>query len=191
MTSLIHIFNIALNHLGSNTTIGNLSENSMEAETCCLFYDNARDCILQTHPWNFAMKKFPLTLLEQSSYGWNYKYLMPSDCLIALTVTPKDRLLPLTEFEVTGDNILSNQPNALLSYTGRVTDVSLFRPAFISALTWRLAADICPSITGCHTTLKLATANYIDALLNAQIIDSREGENNKIHNVDWISIRQS
>lgn len=97
------IANLALQAIGTRTTIASLAEQSNEAIQCNLIYSNLRDEVLRMAPWNCATNYISLDLISavagtpentnaalplwQRSLPpppWTYEYLYPDDCLRAL-----------------------------------------------------------------------------------------------------------
>lgn len=158
-SSPVDICNMALSHVAAYP-IASLTSNTKEARECKRLYEPARDAALEFHDWGFARKRGVLALLSETFSGWDYAYAWPVDCLTPRYIydASNDSLLdsddetPLPpggiEFEdgVNGDLtkriILTNEANAELIYTARVTDGNLFSSLFVDALSWRLAADL-------------------------------------------------
>ena len=157
MSSVVQICNLALSHLGSGKAIANIeTEKSEEAYACRSFYETARDATLRDFTWPFATKIASLALVEESpSDEWDYSYAYPSDCLkirrILSGVRNDDRASRVPYRIIAGDNqqlIYSDQEDAELEYTVRVTDTNRFSADFIMALSLRLASYIAPRVTG-------------------------------------------
>ena len=86
MASKVDIANSALIKLGASR-IASFSENTPEARLMTDRYDNIRDSLLRSHPWNFAVKRSSLTRITTvPEYGYAYKYLIPSDSLRILNI---------------------------------------------------------------------------------------------------------
>jgi hypothetical protein len=145
-------------------------EGSAQAEHCARFYPIARDALQEMHSWNFCTQRANMALLDGVSYTqWKYVYAEPSGVVSILAVLPPDAAndysapiySPYTqadggyhaaqgmytplEFSVETDAtgrtlILTNQEDAVLRYTGIVTDTTKFTPLFVMALSWQLAS---------------------------------------------------
>ena len=84
MTTAVAVANLALSHLGDDATIVNLDppEGSAQAEQAALFYPIARDALLEMYPWNFALRRTTLALLDEDpNTQWRYAYALPSNVL--------------------------------------------------------------------------------------------------------------
>ena len=94
MASQVEIANMALDVIGTRSTISSLSENSNEANAISRHWANALDCCLRAAFWNFARKQVPLTLLLDATAGqsvpipWTYEYAYPSDCVAMRQMVP-------------------------------------------------------------------------------------------------------
>lgn len=90
----VDVCNMALDAIGTRSTIASLTEASPEAAAVSRHYDNARRAVLRACHWNFARKQAPLSLLLDSTQGqtvpvpWAYEYAYPQDCLLARYVMP-------------------------------------------------------------------------------------------------------
>jgi hypothetical protein len=170
MASEVDIVNIALSHLGDTANVSSIDppEGSAQAQHCARFYPIARDALLEMHTWSFATKRIVLPLLSDSLKQWKYVYQAPSDALNLIAVLAPDAMddysqdlpVPYTQvgivntgqglytpqpFEVEtlqdGTSVIySNQEDATLRYTVKLTDTTQFSPLFTSALTHLLAS---------------------------------------------------
>lgn len=163
MASDIQICNIALSNIGV-APIQSFQENSKAARECNLRYGVSRDSVLRDHDWNFARKTETLALLPDTYLGYSYAYQYPVDCVAARKIyDDKTELLSTAvyvdangeaaardeiKFELLGQKILTEKAEAVLIYTYRVENSSLFDGLFIDALCYRLAADLAPSLRG-------------------------------------------
>lgn len=174
MADQIQIYNIALARVGHTKRVLTLSDATMERETCALFYELCRDSVLRDFPWRFAKRTVALTQLEGTPpEKWLYIYEKPTGCLKARYIEYPGNRNPRAEdkikFEVASissddltytlpdvapnpavsvDVIFTDQDEAVLTYTEQVTDTTRFDPLFVSALAWRLAAELGLPLTG-------------------------------------------
>lgn len=166
MASVVQICNMALSHIGSEARVTSISppDGSVEAGLCAVFYDQARTEMLEPGAWNFALKRETLAALTNDSNVWAYAYAKPSDCMRPLrvlrptpgvTVFTQDSVAlqaddrDSADFDVEGDVIYSNEPDAVLVYVRDVVDTSKFPPSFTGALSFILASYLAgPIIKG-------------------------------------------
>ena len=148
---------MAISHLGIGKEIANLdTEQSQEASACRRFYDEAVEIVLSDFDWPFATKQATLNLIASNPTAeWDYSYRYPTDCLRIrriLSGIRQDTASSRVPFKITQDSlgklIYSDQQNAEVEYTVRITDPSYFTSEFIFALSFRLAYYIAPRLTG-------------------------------------------
>lgn len=158
MASVPQICNMALSHIGGRAQVSSISppDGSVEAGLCATFYDTARAEMIEPGSWRFTLARATLALLGTNpSSVWAYAYAMPSNCLApkrilragsTLTVFNQDAReynpndADSADFEVEGDVLYSNEPDAVLVYVRDVTDTTKFTPTFTSALSYLLAS---------------------------------------------------
>lgn len=167
MASVVQICNMALSHIGSEARVSSISppDGSVEAGHCATFYDLARTELLEPGNWAFGLKRAALAQVTNPSTIWAYAYAKPADCQralrilrpsIAITVFTQDLVVePHTDdrdsapFDIEGQVILSNEPDAVLVYSQDVTDSTKFPASFTSALSYLLASYVAgPLIKG-------------------------------------------
>lgn len=174
ITSDVQICNLALAAIGTRSTIADLNEGSTEANACRVQYSVALDAVLQAAHWNFARKQIALTLLGDASLGdavpapWAYAYAVPSDMCQARYILPSIATgvgtpfmpglqSPAIRFLISSDVdsrdlprtvVLTNQPQATLVYTARITNVALFDGQFADAFANYLGARLAIPLTG-------------------------------------------
>lgn len=172
MASVVQICNMALSHIGADARVASISppDGSVEAGHCADFYDLARTELLEPGTWAFALKRVLLAEVENPSSSWVYAYAKPADCQrvlrilrpdIAVNVFNQDALALRTDdrasapFDVEGEVILTNAPDAVLLYVRDVTDSTKFPASFTSALSYLLASYLAGPIVKGNEGLKL------------------------------------
>jgi hypothetical protein len=197
MASEVDICNLALSHVGANSTISSLSEQSEEAFHCNLLYAELRDSTLRSHPWGFATKWLALSDLGSPPGNWTYQYSYPSDCLWARKVLQTNVALGAIPFEIgiaTAGNspvILTDQETATLVYTMQVTNTLAFDALFVQALGWRLAAELTMPLTRDFEKMQAALKMFQMMIGEARTIDANESTESVPRSIeaDWISGR--
>lgn len=149
----VQICNMALGHLAHTKFIAALNERSLAANLCDLYFEPARDFVLEDFPWPFATAYGTLALVgEDPNDDWDFSYRYPSGCLFARRlVTSLGRRDPNPPpFRIASDAqgrlIYTNQETAVLEYTKLVTDTNLWPAVFGMALSWYLAGLIAPGL---------------------------------------------
>ena len=137
------ICNIALSRVTA-PRMQAITDATREARECNLIYDFNRDLVLSEYDWTFARESVALALDDDASAtGWDLAYSLPADCLAPrrLYNALGDDAEPIP-FEIRGRVLFTNEIDAELIYTKRVTDATKYDAAFSDALAWRLAADL-------------------------------------------------
>lgn len=157
MASSVEICNLALSHLGVGKEIANLeTENSEEASACRRFYEPTIRKTLQDFPWPFATRFVDLALVEEDPTDeWDYSYRYPSDCLKIRRImsgarqdSMASRIAYRIASDATGRIILTDEPEASIEYTVEPPDTSMFDDLFVEAVSYYLAFQIAPRVTG-------------------------------------------
>jgi hypothetical protein len=173
ITSPADIVNVALAKIGYKLRINNLYEGSLAAQKTLDIYGQTRDQVLRLGEWPFAQRDLRGTLIKSAPPGgyfggnvwdnllhpplpWLFEYVYPSDCIKVRAVKPADVLLPNFSpqyhmFTVANDAnqrvILSNVAQAVVTYTGQITNPTDMPPDFVEALSAALARRLAPSIS--------------------------------------------
>lgn len=203
VTSVL-ISNFALSHCGRSTApIQSLTENSVEARLCNLWYDQCRRECLEVMDWSFSRRRISLSLDGDAPPAeWTYRYQVPSDMLSHLCLwNPfSGRAVPSGNFPVgfwsayLGDltnaipyalelsldstrlTLLTNQANAILVYTADIIDPTLFSSGFVNALSHLLATKIAYAISGKMTVKQDQEKAFAAALANAAANDANQSQ---------------
>lgn len=187
MASVVQLCNMALSHIGSDARVSSISppDGSVEAGYCAAFYDQARTELLEPGNWNFSLKRASLAQVTNDSDAWAYAYAKPAGCLRALRIprptvgltvfTIDQHLDPHTDdrdsaqFDIAGEVIYSNQPNAELVFVHDVTDTTKFTPSFNAALSFLLAGYLSGPILKGNEGAKLGDAMRQRAMNAAEL----------------------
>ena len=172
MASVVGICNGALNQLGA-TTILSLTEDSKNARLCNSRYDQVRDALFRTHPWNCLQKRIELAAdTTAPAWGFTNAFTLPSDCLRLLRILDYD-----SNYKVEGRKILSNSSGMKILYVARVTDPNEYDELLRETLSASLGADIAFGVTSNNQTAKNMYELFKDKLRDARFVDSTEGQN--------------
>ncbi len=192
------IANMALDNVGAKSVIASLNENSPEAKACKLWYDMSRKQALEAYDWSFARRR--LTLASHSDAApelrWNFRYQYPADCLKARMIeNPLGHEADAIPFEIelsddaSVKTIVTNEDDAVLIYTGDISQTSLFSMFFVDTLASLLAARIAIKLTG-KRTLKGDMIQQYNALLRmAPAHDANEAVGKKPREAEHIRAR--
>lgn len=169
------VVNLALVRIGYPMRVSNMFEGSKAANAALDVYAQTRDELLRQNDWGFAQRDIMLTLLKQAPLSgyippntwstaypplpWLFEYGYPQDCLKVRAVKPSPLFVPSFDpqpniyalsndvtFNTASKVILCNVPDAVLVYTGQITDPLTWEADFVegvaAALARRLAATL-------------------------------------------------
>ena len=196
--SKTQIVNLALQRIGVSKQVANVdTENSKEAMNAKTAYDDERDYVLRDFPWPFATKYVAPGLVAGSStvaanLDWNYSYRYPSDAVYVrriLSALGRNDPDP-PPFKVGRDDqgrlIYTNQAEAQIEYTMRVTNPEEFDPLFVSAFAWRLGWVLAPSLSRVEKIADHCLKMYAIELSKAQAGAGNEQQQEKQIEAEWI-----
>ncbi len=183
--SEVAICNSALIKIGAGR-INSLDDSAKGAVLCKEQYSKIRDELLESHPWNFAIKRVSLAqLVTGPTYGYTYQYQLPTDCLRVLVLSEE-----ATEFKVEGRYLLTDDESITISYIAQITDTSIFPPMFKDLIARRLASEIAYAMTNSATMTQNMWALYESALPRVRSRDAMEGTPDSLFNrTDWLNSR--
>lgn len=182
----VHICNLALGHVGDESVIQSLTEESKAARRCKLVYADARDHLLEAHDWSFARRHVLLALSGDPAPGlWTFAYARPADAQAIRRIYDKSADLTLTQepepFEIGFGNeaerlIFTDVKQAQCRYTARITDATRYSQGFIHALSLKIAVAIAMPMTGSRQILSDVSARYTAAFKEATTMDANQSE---------------
>ena len=177
--------NAALTRIGYKMSVGSLLDGSDAAKAALNLYGQTRDDILRSSDPNFAKRALTMTLLKAAPVNgyvppivpgptypplpWYYEYAWPSDCLELRSIRPQPVFIqdfdpqPVS-FLISNDNaysppqrvILCNIQDAIMTYTGRITDLTTWDVSSVEELIAALARRLTPSFVKDLNAVKLA-----------------------------------
>ena len=140
--SEVQICNLALERIGGRR-ITSLIDNSEDARACNSLFASLRDEIISSAQWPFAMKRAALSrLTDTPAFGFDYTYQLPSDMLRLIMLVADDGETQITEFEIEGKTVLTDEETVYIKYIKRETDQTKFTAGFVKALSAKLAAEL-------------------------------------------------
>lgn len=195
------IANMALGHVGVSEEIADLeTEDSIAADKCNLFLTQSVESTLESFSWPEATKYETLGLVEDFSdvttaHDWNYSYRYPSDCLmVRRIVTVLARVDPdPPAYRVGSDDtarlIYTDEEDAVIEYTKRITDPNFFTSLLAEAISWRLAAFIAPSLTRVKGIQQTAMTTFVAVVNMAKVRSANEQQHPVPPESDFIRAR--
>lgn len=207
MATPVDIANLGLSHIGARAQIASISppDGTVEAGYCARFYPLVRREMLEMHAWTFAAKRVALSQVTNPSTVWAYAYALPADCVKARRILPLALLDNYTvalqsyeehypedlintvftergssRFEVEGDVLLTNEPDAVLLYTRDITDSNKFSSRFVIGagmlMASYLAGPIIKGVEGARTSAqwRQAATDYVESAAASNANQSAE-----------------
>jgi hypothetical protein len=177
MATEVSICSNALRRLGDDP-ITSLTDDTERARLCNAFYQDSRDLVLRSHPWNFSITRASLAQLSDTpAYGYNYMYALPTDpyCLRVLEMEYADFIFKIENDATNGRVLVTDESTAKILYIARITNPTLFDSMFVETLTSKLAADLAYPITGSVQLQGQMEKMYRDKLSEARSVDGMEG----------------
>lgn len=185
MATEVSICNLGLAHLSNMANIASLAEQSVEAQLCSQFYPIARDQALAEHNWSFNTKRANLAYLTNDSAQWAYAYARPSDCLgiVAMLVPGAfddfDQQDYVQEQNTSGVLVMrSNVKDAVLKYTVKIVDPSLFEINFVTSVSYLLASFLAGPLTKDMKLKEAMASAYERSLGKAKTSNANDSQNN-------------
>ncbi len=197
VTSEVGIYNLALNAIGERSNVSLPTENSRQAEVCRLWYETVRNHILSAAPWPEASGMEYLALVsdrEEETWleseprqGYAYVYALPEDCL-------RPRYLnSFAQFLLSERNdvrlLHTNQASAVLTFTKRQTNISLWTSDLLMAIAYGLAAHICDPLSGKPSRARVLAEKANDLILSARVNAANSSDERHESLPDWIVAR--
>ena len=190
--------NLALTRMGYKLRLGSLYDGSKAAVNILTIYAQTRDAMLRSFDWDFAERNISLTLQKTAPAGgyvppitwssiypalpWMFQYGYPSDCLKVRAVKQTPIFVPNflpqpNVFNVATDVslpepervILCNVPNAVMIYTGQITDPEDWDVGFAEAFAASLARHLGPQLMGMNAAQQEAQDEQV-ATLAAEMV---------------------
>jgi hypothetical protein len=186
---------MALSNIGARSSIESLTEQSIEAQQCKLWYDFARTATLEAHDWSFARKRLTLaTHTQEPPDGqWAYRYQYPADCVVARIIeNPLGYTADAIPFTVEVDStdnsksILTDSDDAVLVYTFDVTNPQLYTPLFVDTLAFALAYRVAFTLTGKSTIRDAMRELWMRQIVIASATDGNEEIEKGPREAEWI-----
>ena len=192
MATKTAICNQALSNIQVSQFIAELDTDKTNAGIICrLWYEQCLCWALEDFDWNFARRRIPLAALTSTPpANWQYVYAYPSECAAARRIEIPGVRTPYggqrRAFEVAAESgvgdvadvkvIYSDQQDAVLVYTKKITDAAMFDAHFVSALGWLLASHIALPLAVKPALAQQAAQNYQAMKSFARVKHLKEGQ---------------
>jgi len=183
MATDLSICNSALIKIGVER-INSFSDTSKAARICQEQFTKIRDELLESHYWNFAMRRVTLAKLpDPPLFEYDFAFQLPADCLrVRKSFSEED-------FVVEGRVLLSFSEIVDIQYISSDTNASEYSSSFSEALAYRLAADWAYPLIQSNSVGERMDKKALRWLKDARGIDGQEGKLDKIQDDLWSNSR--
>lgn len=196
--SVTNLYNLALGACGSRGSVASVSETTIEATLCNVWYAPVRAQVFRSAHWNSLREHTRLALLVERDLdedwvstdpepGFVYAYSAPAYMAAARYLTTYERFRVGTYNNARA--IFTDVEDAILCFTEDKTNVSVWDASLYLAVAYALAAHICPKLTGKaqRSDSLLQKANII--ITQARVDSANEKQENFDVLPDWIQAR--
>lgn len=183
----LHIINLAMAKLGQDP-LDNLKGPEKRLKTALTFFEPVRNMLMESYPWNFAVKRAVLnadtytddddvTHYKTPAFGFKYQYTLPKDFLRLLESMELKYLWcgDCTEPVIEGRVLLANTAGPLnIRYVGVVDDERLWPPLFVNAFAVKLAYELCPNVEQSKTDKALLFSELAQVIGEAKRVNAMQ-----------------
>ena len=185
MSTKISIWNRALRLLGGQR-IAATTEDNEAARILTDIWDDILVEALAVYPWNFAIKRASLDLLDVAPiFGYTNAFQLPVDCLRVLNTKNDDE-----EWKREADTLVTDEGTCKIRYIALITDVAKYSPGFCSALAIRLASEIAFPLTNNQNMAIEKFKEYEMKIKFLTSLEGKEGTREFIEDDSWIDERE-
>ena len=191
MASIVDIANNALNILGAST-ISSLTEDTKNARICNQRFENVRNRIFRSHPWNCLIKRVQLAQNSTAPViEYTYAYALPSDFLRVLKIHngTTDSVASDMPYKIEGKNIITDEATVYLVYVSKDTDPNNYDTYLYEVLAYQLAADMAYGITNNATLAKNLLADADEKLRESRFVDAVENSTDTVEANEFTDAR--
>lgn len=159
----VDVWNRALSRIGHTDAIEDENDVTLQARECRKHWDDCVGEALELRDWDFAKMQSPLLAAPAgtSRFGWAKVYSLPPDLVaprallqggLRVSLDPEETRIPY-ELQMNADGtgqLLCTDANLdqvdALEYTSRLPAVAMWPRLFLSAVVYRLAAELALAI---------------------------------------------
>lgn len=189
MPTATEVINQALRFLGS-TRITSIGDQSKNANVASDIYEQVRDDLLASHPWNFASDRVELARdAAAPAYGFQYKFALPADWLRTVSVHNNDAGHGTLYNKEESGFVLADAERVWMRYVKRITDANAMTASFRRAWASALARDMALPLTNSNTLQASMEKQAMRDLLKARSIDAMQGTADQRPLGSWIAGR--
>lgn len=181
----ITICNLALAKIGDQS-ITSLTDGSMEARFCNLFYPVVVKECLMLNTWGFATTSAVLAQNTTApSFNWSYSYQLPSDFNKIVAFNNYGYVDMTAVFEIQGTTLLTDETYANIYYVSSTPDPSIFSTTFVEVVALKLASDLCKPLAGDLNLKNQLLQQFKLSIAEAGRIDANQSKPKKV--MAWVN----
>lgn len=187
------IINVALRKIGGSA-ITDLGDGSPNANVADDLYEEVRDNLLRSHPWNFATKRQKLARMTAvPTTEFDHAFTLPADWLRTVSVSDNDsgtgHVLYRMELVDGSRAILANIEDCYLRYISQVSDPNVMTPDFRIALSTVLAMEMALPVAASNTMHELMARQFQTAIAKAKATDAQGASPERRPRGSWANSR--
>lgn len=178
----------ALSKLGVEG-ITSFEDGTAEAEIAVSLYELVKDSLISSYTWSFAtMQKRLPRLVDEPVADYTYSYLLPNDYLRIISAGAGLKGKGL-EYKVSSNKLHTNSSEVIITYICNVSEED-FPPFFCDALTTKLAAEFCLSLTDDSNKSNYLLKKAEDEIKAARLIDAQQSTPKKFEDFTLVEVRK-
>jgi hypothetical protein len=196
--SEVQIANLGLQILGAPSIIA-LTEDTLSAREMNLAFASVRDAELNRRRWRFSIVRVSLpAMLVTPDSDYPYQYQLPGDFIRLIEGGDIKTVVDMSDYrggfgaqyQIEGRKILTSLPAPLkIRHISRVTDTTLYTPAFDMAFAACLAYQTCEKITQSTQKQAMCRATYKEAIREAAVAQALELASEVQGDDTWVMAR--
>jgi hypothetical protein len=168
----VTICNLALLKLG-NQNIISFSDGTAPSRFCATLYPPTVNELLRATDWSFAKAIVQLNQITNTpAFDWNYAYQLPNDFLRILGLNNFAEDETNKPYEIMGNQLLTDESTAYISYVKAVTDPNLFDSLFVELLAIRLAQKLAQPLGRSNQLEQILAGEFKQTLEEARRINA-------------------
>jgi len=173
ISTTVELANHALTAIGADR-ISSLTETSEAARSANLFYEQARDIVLRSHPFTAAKRRAELAAVSDDGLSnYDYKFSLPGGCLriVKLFDSTGDDYVELTDYDREGGHIRCDKASVLCEYLTNNIEVEGMPDYLSIAISYKLASMMAFRLTAGLSVKNAMDQEYAMALSQAKVAD--------------------
>ena len=191
--SEVAIANSCFRKIGVKQKIGAFDEGTAAANFANDRYEELRDDLLRSHPWNFAIKRAKLAKLSTGPVtpsDWNY-FQLPTGWLRTVNIYDNDAAVGgwLEHYHEDDKRISAGREELWITYVFGVTDPNAMTPDFREALAYSMAIEGAIDLVGSRSLSETMEARFDRKVNQAKSTDSMTDGPRFLPRGSWVGER--